>query len=254
MKTKALLRRLSKMFPKRLGEWYDHLGLQVGKLPEDVNKIMVCLDFDDEIYDIAVKENVDLIITHHPFIFGKLKKVLERDPVKKALYEKMAEKNIPIVSYHTNFDAGEGGMNCALTEALGLENIKRLKTFPMAMGGTLKEEMEVHEFAKYAKERLGVSYGLLINEGKPTVKSVAIIGGGGWQEYLNAMQEGYDIYISGDCPHHGRREIVLNHYNYLDLPHEIERIFIPTMTKILLSFDKSLDIVQVDHERLPEVI
>ncbi len=254
MKTKALLRKLSKQFPKKLGEWYDHLGLQVGKLPEEVNKIMVCLDFDDTIYDVVVKEKPDLIITHHPFIFGKLKKVLERDPVKKAIYDKMVEINVPIVSYHTNFDTGEGGMNDALTLALGLENRKHLEGCKTAVGGVLPNEMEVHEFAKYAKERLGVEYGLLIAEGKPTVKSVAIIGGAGWGEYLTAMAEGYDIYISGDCPHHGRREIVLNRYNYLDLPHEIERIFIPTMTKILLSFDDSLEIVQVDHERLPEVI
>ena len=254
MKTKALLRKLSKQFPKRLAEWYDHPGLQVGRLPEEVNKILVCLDFDDEVYDTVLKEKPDLIITHHPFIFGKLKKVLGSDPVKKALYDKMVEINIPIVSYHTNFDMGNGGMNFALTSTLGLQDIKRLETAPMALGGKLPHEMEVHEFAKYAKERLGVSYGLLINEGKKNVSSVAIIGGGGWHEYINAMQEGYDIYISGDCPHHGRREIVLNHYNYLDLPHEIERIFIPTMTNILLNLDQTLNVVQVDHERLPEVI
>jgi hypothetical protein len=55
--------------------------------------------------------------------------------------------------------------------------------------------------------------------------------------------------------HHGRREIVLRHYNYLDLPHEIEKAFMSRMTKTLLNIDQTLTISSVDHEqRLPEVI
>ena len=70
----------------------------------------------------------------------------------------------------------------------------------------------------------------------------------------NAQKEGYDIFISGDIPHHGRREVVLRKYNYLDLPHEIEKIFMPQMEETLLSIDPTLEIVKVDHEELPILI
>ncbi len=254
MKTRSLIKKLGDKFPKRTAEPYDHPGLQVGSFREETTKILLCLDFDDEILPSVLEFEPDLIITHHPFIFGKLKNVLEHDPIKKALYEKMTKLDIPIMSYHTNFDLGKDGMNDALAALLGLEDVKPLLTAPMARGGRLKEPMEIHAFAKKAKKAFKVDYGLLINEGKKTIESVAIIGGGGSRECINAMNEGYDIYISGDAPHHCRREIVLNHYNYLDFPHEIEHVFMDQMERILLSFDKTLEIKKIDHERLPEVI
>ena len=254
MKTRSLMARLGHMFPKGSAEPYDHPGLQVGHFKEETNRILLCLDFDDEVYPEVLAFKPDLILTHHPFIFGRKKDVLEADPIKKALYEKIEALDIPIFSMHTNFDGGKNGMNDTLAAMLGLKDIVPLETCPIARGGHLEEPMEVHAFAKYAKERLGVAYGLLIPAGKQIVESVAIIGGGGSREYKYAMLEGYDIYISGDAPHHCRRDIVLNHFNYLDLPHEIEKAFMPQMERILLGMDSGLEIKKVDHEKLPEII
>ena len=63
-----------------------------------------------------------------------------------------------------------------------------------------------------------------------------------------------DIYISGDAPHHIRRSVIQHKFNYLDLPHEIEKIFMPRMKEILLEYDPTLNIIIVDHECLPKVI
>ena len=68
------------------------------------------------------------------------------------------------------------------------------------------------------------------------------------------MNEGYDIYISGDTPHHIRRDVISYKYNYLDVSHEVERIFMSQMKKILLEIDPSLDVVIINHEELPELI
>ena len=255
MKTRNLLLKLAKWFPKSTAKRYhDHVGLMCGHLKEEVHKILLCLDFDEEVLPIALKEKPDLIITHHPFIFGTKGKVFRYDLKKKELYQRVEEAGLTIYSMHTNFDAGKNGMNDALAEALGLENIHPLSKEPMARMGTLPQAMEVHDFARFAKERFHVEYGLLIAKGKKEVETVAIIGGGGSRNYKYAMLEGADIYISGDATHHVRRSIVLDHMNYLDLPHEIEKIFMPQMKKILLGFDDRLEIVIVDHEKLPEVI
>lgn len=258
MKTKILLKKLAKYFPKSLAESYDHVGLQCGKIKEETNTILLCLDYDEEVYNYIVnqklEDKIDLIVTHHPFIFGTRAKVLKSDPLKKDLYEKTLNLGIPVYSYHTNFDGGDEGMNDALTRELGLENIVKLQTEPMARGGNLANEMEIHEFAKYAMKKLNVNYGLLIHEGKDYIKKVAIIGGGGWSSYLNAKNEDYDIYISGDIPHHGRRGVVANKYNYLDLPHEIEKIFMKQFKKVLLSINSELQILTVDQEDLPEFL
>ncbi len=256
MNTMKLLRKLSLYYPKSIKSRGDRVGLMSGKLPEEINNILLCLDFDDTVYNLlpSLTRKPDLILTHHPFIYGPRGRVLNHDPVKKDLVERIEKLGIPVYSMHTNFDAGKNGMNDALTQALGLKNIRPLETARMARGGELEKSMEIHEFAKYANRCLKLEYSHLVHAGKDSVKSVAIIGGGGSREFKNAMLEGYDIYISGDAPHHVRRDVIANHYNYLDVSHEVERIFMPHMKKVLLSIDPTLNVEIIDHEELPELI
>ena len=255
MNTRLLLRQLAKRFPKRYAKMnHDYVGLMTGKLPAEVHKIILCLDFDWEVLPL-IKENVpDLIITHHPFIYGTKYQVFKFDKRKEELCNEIDALGVPVYSMHTNFDTGKDGMNDALAEALELTNIYAPEKEIMMRIGDLKEAMPVEEFAKFAKAKFNVDYGLLIDEGKPIVKKVGIIGGGGSRDWPVARDEGCDIYISGDVSHHIRRDIVNEKFNYLDLPHEIERIFIPQMKKILLSIDPTLEILMVDHEELPKVI
>ena len=259
MKTYELLKKLGKKFPKKIAKKYhDPVGLQTGKLKEDVSCIFLALDFDEIAFKFLEDNNllnkIDLIITHHPFIFGKKKKVFEYDENKRILCEKIDAHNIPIYSFHTNFDEGIDGMNDALANELNLSNVKPLFGDPMARGGDLEFEMPVVEFAKYAKNKLKVDYGLLLDYGKPKIKKVAIVGGGGWHSFRIAQNEDYDIFISGDMPHHARREVISYKFNYLDLPHEIEKIFMEQMKMILLEINPSLEIISLDHEVLPKVI
>ena len=250
-----ILNHLSKKFPKKIAKKYhDHVGLMTGKMPGKVQKIFLCLDLDWEVLPNIIKEKPDVIITHHPFIFGTKASVFKWDLSKKELCEKIDEMGIPVYSFHTNFDEGNGGMNDALTQALGLKDIYANPKDPMMRIGYLDKEMDVKEFAEFAKKTFDVSYGLLVNAGNQKVKKVGIIGGGGSRSYPKAIDEECDIYISGDVPHYVRRDVINRKFNYLDFPHEIEKIFMPTMKNILLSIDDTLDIVTIDHEKLPTVI
>lgn len=254
MDTIKLLRNLAKFFPKSIAEKGDYVGLMTGKLKNETKKILLCLDFDDEVLPIVQKEKPDLILTHHPFIYGTRYKVMKGSEEKAALIKTIDALNIPVYSMHTNFDTGKNGMNDALAKALGLVDIKPLQSCPMARGGLLKEEMDIIDFAKYVTKVLKVNNSWLINKGKTKIKSVAIVGGGGWYLYSNAKDENYDIFISGDIPHHGRRDVIACKYNYLDMPHEIEKIFIPTMHNLIKKIDENIQIIDVDHEIEPILI
>ena len=258
MNTKTLIKKLGVLYPKRLAETFDHVGLQTGKLREDTKTIVLSLDFDSSVFQTLIREKllakIDLIITHHPFIFGTKYQVFKKDEIKKELCSKIDDKNIPIYSYHTNFDTARYGMNDALAEAIGLNNVKPLDNNPMARGGYLDKEYDIKEISNLITKRLNISYGLLLPYGKEKINSIAIIGGGGWHGYKDALNEGYDLFISGDCPHHARREIIEYKYNYLDFPHEIEKIFMYQMKKILLSIDSSLNVIIIDHEKEPTII
>ena len=255
MKTDILLKKLAKRFPKRFAkENHDFVGLMTGRKPNEIHKILLALDLDWEILDFVKEQKPDVIITHHPFIYGPKHIVLKNDMSKRSLVEEINRLNIPVYSYHTNFDAGKGGMNDALAERLHLKDVYAPEKDKMMRIGYLDEEMDVIDFAKYAKKQFDVDYSLLINKGKSNIKKVGIIGGGGSHQWKIAKDEDCDIYISGDAPHHVRREIVNDKFNYLDMPHEIEKIFMPTMKKILLEIDNSLEIMTIDHEKLPLVI
>lgn len=251
-----LFRELAKRFPKSIRSRGDRVGLMTGILPENINSILLCLDFDEEVLTLVKKmdKKPDLILTHHPFIYGTRVRVLSHDDAKRYVCEEIDKLGIPVYSMHTNFDTGRDGMNDALANALGLKNIKPLEFCKMARGGELETPMEIHDFALYANKCFNIEYSHLINAGTKTIKTVAMIGGGGSREFKIAQKEGYDIFISGDIPHHARRDVIANHYNFLDCSHEIEKIFMPQMKKLLLEIDPTLNIEIVDHEVIPELI
>ena len=251
----VILRNLSKSFPKRIAKAnHDRVGLMTGKKPDKVQKIFLSLDLDWEVLPQVKEFKPDVIITHHPFIYGTRARVLKYDESKRLLVEEIDRLGIPVYSFHTNFDTGKGGMNDALSKALGLISVYAPMKDPMMRIGELETSISAEEFAKKAKTIFNVDYALLINSGSKNVKKVGIVGGGGSRGWRLAKEEGCDIYISGDAPHYVRRDIVNAKFNYLDMPHEIEKIFMPTMKNILLSYDPTLEIMTVDHEKLPKVI
>lgn len=253
IRTRSLIRRLATLYPQSLREPWDRGGLMCGTLPLETGKVLLLLDLDEIAWEKGKEFRPDLVITHHPFLFGPKGKVFREDPRKEALYEEISESGTAVLSYHTNFDSAPYGMNEALAERLGLLDAHPVPECPMMWGGSLPEEMETGAFARRAVALLGSGHGSLI-KGRERVRTVAIIGGGGSREWRIAMEKGFDIYLSGDCPHHARRDIVRYGYSYLDLPHEIERIFMDRMREVLLGMDPTLEILALDHEEEPLLV
>jgi dinuclear metal center YbgI/SA1388 family protein len=255
LKTKTLLQAWGKDFPKHLAKKYgDYVGLMCGKLPSSIQKVVIVLDMETTILDQVIAMQPDLVITHHPLIYGTRARVFKTDAQRAQLVKTLEKHRIPVYSLHTNFDEGRGGMNDALAETLGLIDIHPLIDDPLARGGRLPKPMHGQQFANFARMKFNVPYGLFIAEGKPMISTVALIGGGGAKYFSNAQKQGYDVFISGDAPHHVRRAIVNAKYNYLDLPHEIESIFLPTMRDYLLKLDPTLKIDISLRQTLPTLV
>ncbi|MCQ2794400.1 MAG: Nif3-like dinuclear metal center hexameric protein [Bacilli bacterium] len=253
MKSSTLLYHLRRLYPKRVAFPGDFIGLQTGKIKKEIHHICVCLDFDDDVWNVIKNKQVDLILTHHPLIYGKRKEVLAYDEVKRKLVKTIDHLHIPVYSMHTNFDCAHGGMNDQLAQVLGLKNVKPLKNEPMARGGVLPHPMEVHAFARYVKKQLHLPSVYLINRGAKQIKKVALCGGAGSGIFKFAREEGYDIFLSGDAPHHIRHDINCCRYNYLEIMHEVEQIFVPTLTCVLKELNPSLKVTPV-AQKYPEFI
>ena len=66
-----IIKEMEVLAPSYLKEDFDNVGLMVGDRNKEVNKVLLALDCTLKVIEEAKREEVDLIITHHPLIFRK---------------------------------------------------------------------------------------------------------------------------------------------------------------------------------------
>lgn len=122
----TLVQIVEKWAPKRLAMDWDNPGLAIGDLSRDISQVLLTLTVTKETIDYAVKNGVDVIISHHPLFFRPLKMLRKDTPLGKIIYEAV-KNDLVIYSAHTNMDVADGGINDILAKAFELEQTKVLK-------------------------------------------------------------------------------------------------------------------------------
>ena len=107
--------------PKKLAEDWDNVGLIIGDGSHIVKKIMVCLDLPLWVLDEALENDIDMIVTHHPFIFDRIKKINTDTTLGKKII-KLIRKGVDVYSSHTNFDLAKDGLNDTFARQLGFND------------------------------------------------------------------------------------------------------------------------------------
>lgn len=128
-KLKRITSLLEKLAPIRYAEHWDNCGLQWGDPEQNIQSILVALDLDDACVAKAVAEKVDLIIVHHPPLFQPFRQIRWDLPAGRRLKQCLAA-DIAVYAAHTNWDAALGGVNDALAELLGVQQLKPLAPAP----------------------------------------------------------------------------------------------------------------------------
>lgn len=126
MKLRNLIDKIESKYPTNLAYSWDNVGLLVGEYEKEVKKILVALEANEKVVDEAIQKGVDLIITHHPFIFSKINRVNSGD-LKGRLILKLIKNDISLYSMHTNFDIAKDGLNDYFMEIMGFENCEILE-------------------------------------------------------------------------------------------------------------------------------
>ena len=70
MKLNKIIQCLEKWAPPIYQESYDNSGLMVGDFESEISGCLISLDCTEKIVDEAISKNCNLIISHHPIIFG----------------------------------------------------------------------------------------------------------------------------------------------------------------------------------------
>ncbi len=127
MKIKEIVSSLEKLAPLSLQESYDNAGFMIGNSDNELLKTLVSIDVTCEVIDEAIKRGCNLIISHHPLIFGNLTKITHDDTTGLCIM-KAIKNDIAIYAAHTNLDNVVGGVNSKLCEKLELRNCRVLKS------------------------------------------------------------------------------------------------------------------------------
>lgn len=251
MKAFDIMNIMNEWAPSYLVDSWDHTGFQIGDGEKEVERILVSLDLDLNTYEKAVKENVDMIITHHPILFNPIYEITT-DNYKGKLICDLIKKDIVVYNAHTNLDVAIGGINDILAELLGLEDMEVLETSYEGMDGILYgygrvgniKEMGLYEFLDIVKEKLDADNLLVYGETDKNIERVALCGGSGGDFIYAAYKSGADLYLTSDIKYHEAQlanelGIVLidgNHFN-------TEKVILPIIKeKILKETNKNVEV------------
>jgi len=126
MKIKAVIDYLASVAPPSYQESYDNAGLIVGDKQAEVTGVLIALDTTEPVLDEAIEKGCNLIVAHHPIVFGGLKRFTGANYVERVII-KAIKNNIAIYVAHTNLDnVYDHGVNAKIAEKLGLVNTKIL--------------------------------------------------------------------------------------------------------------------------------
>ena len=210
--------------PLALQESYDNSGLIVGEMGAQVSKALLCLDSTEAVVDEAIAKGCDLIIAHHPIVFGGLKRFTGGDYVQRALI-KAIRNNIAIYACHTNLDnVLREGVNERIAQQLGFEAERVLRPVAadfgsfVGIGGlddsdvfrtagagvlcNLQKPMNVLDFLQHLKAKMGVEVVKYTKCDVEMVSKVAICGGAGSFLIGDALRAGADAFITSDVKYH----------------------------------------------------
>lgn len=121
MKTAEIIQLLEQTAPPSYQESYDNAGLLTGNSDWDCTGVVCSLDATEEVVLEARSKGFNLVVAHHPIIFGGLKKITGKNYVEKTVIAAI-KNDIAIYAIHTNLDNVIKGVNDRMADKLGLIN------------------------------------------------------------------------------------------------------------------------------------
>ena len=119
MKVSDVISFLESLAHPSLQENYDNAGLIIGDKNWECSGVICSLDATEEVIKEAIAKNCNLLVAHHPIIFGGLKKINGKNYVEKAVIAAI-KNDIAIYAIHTNLDNVLEGVNGKIASLLGL--------------------------------------------------------------------------------------------------------------------------------------
>ncbi|MBS1665544.1 MAG: Nif3-like dinuclear metal center hexameric protein [Bacteroidetes bacterium] len=135
MTISAITGYLESLAPLAYQESYDNAGLITGSGDWECRGILTTLDATEDVVGEAVRRGCNLVVAHHPIVFGGLKKITGRNYVERTVIRAIKE-DVAIYAIHTNLDnVVAGGVNGRIAQKLGIRGGRSL----LSRAGTLQK-------------------------------------------------------------------------------------------------------------------
>ena len=230
VKVSEIFEKLNELAPVDTKLDFDNVGLLVGSWEDEISRVLVALDITMDVIGEAKSIGAELIVSHHPMFF-ELKSVTDSDTTGARVLA-LARAGMSAICMHTNLDKALGGVNDALTEALGIEDAEVFGADAVGRVGYVPEQ-GLRDFMTHVKGALNAGGLRFVDAGRP-VNRVAVLGGAGGGELIEAVEAGADTYVTADVKHHqfiDARELGVN---LIDAGHfSTENVVVPKLAELL---------------------
>ncbi|OBA23743.1 NGG1p interacting factor 3 [Metschnikowia bicuspidata var. bicuspidata NRRL YB-4993] len=259
---------IQKLYPLHLADKsWDNTGLLVDSSSETAPeseekcKILLTIDLTQSVASEAVKNNSNVVIAYHPFIFRGLKSITPKDPQQKSLL-RLIQNNISVYSPHTAVDSAKGGVNDFLADGISgsfKESTREVilpdsKEEGCGMGRlvTLAQSAPLSELVNNVKSSLNLTHVQVATARKSdltqAIRTIAICAGSGGSVFKGTHA---DLYFTGELSHHealyftetGSSVVACNHTN-------TERAFLRVLKSQLEKElpEAEIEVSQVDRD------
>lgn len=255
MKLSKLLKRIEETYPLFLQYSWDNSGLNIGDLSQNVDKVLLTLEITEDTINEAIKNKVDLIISHHPFLFSKINKI-EKGDIKGKLIYKLISNSISVYCMHTNYDIAFGGLNDYFMKIIGIEDSEILeiegknesyfggKEYGLGRVGKLSKSVGCKAFVDILKEKLGIDSLRYVGNTDKRIEKVAVVTGAGAEFFENLIGSDIDALVTGDMKYHQAMDAASSGVVVLDCGHYgTEHIFADSIKEFLEANVKEVEFI-----------
>lgn len=226
MKIKQLLDNIENVVPSKLSLDFDNVGLLIGNYESTITGIYVTLDINNKIIEEVYENKINTIISHHPIIFNSLKKIINYGENDNKLI-KCILNNINVITYHTNLDAINGGMNDQFVKFLGFDyknlEILSLNRLDNTVGiGRILELLEptsIELIIKNIKDKFNIDVLRMVDSGNKYIQKICLINGSGNGMINECFNKNIDLVITGDISYHTAFDALENSVSLIDMGH-----------------------------------